>query len=158
MKKKKLPTEEVLKKVASWCAYQERSVYEVKKKLMENYELKDIEIEQIIDKLISQNFVNEERFAKAFAAGKFRIKKWGKGKIRQALQAYRIAEKLIQKALQEISDEEYLTTLQEILIKKNQQVNEKDLKKKKQKLAFYAINKGYESDIVWDIVETVLKG
>lgn len=156
MNKKVVSVKEALKKIASWCAYQERSQYETRQKLKATYLLSEEEIEWIIAELITQGYINEERFAKTLAGGKFRVKKWGKLKIRQALREHKITDYCIQQALKEISDEDYETTLREVLEKKNRQIIEKDIFKRKQKLAQYAIGKGYESDIVWDLIEEML--
>ncbi|PKQ66548.1 regulatory protein RecX [Raineya orbicola] len=156
MNRKVVSLKEALQKTASWCAYQERSQYEVRKKLQETYVLEGEEIEWIIAELITQGYINEERFAKTFAGGKFRIKKWGKRKIRQALQMHRITEYCIKEALKEIPDEDYEATLRELLTKKNKQISEKNLLKRRYKLAQYAMGKGYESDIVWDILNEMV--
>ncbi|WP_448530133.1 regulatory protein RecX [Raineya sp.] len=156
MEKKVVSVKEALQKMASWCAYQERSQYEVRKKLKETYLLDSEEMEWIIAELITQGYINEERFAKTFAGGKFRIKKWGKRKIRQALQMHHITEYCIKEALKEIPDEDYEATVRELLIKKNRQISERNPLKRKQKLAYYAIGKGFESDIVWDIVNEMV--
>src|SRR6478609_905032 len=80
-KQKKILTKaEAFQKASSFCAYQERTQQEVRDKLWELQVNRDW-IEEIISQLIVENFINEERFAKAFAGGKFRIKKWGKVKI-----------------------------------------------------------------------------
>ncbi len=156
MNRKAVSAKEALQKMVSWCAYQERSQYEARKKLKETYWLDNEEIEWVIAELVTQGFINEERFAKTFAGGKFRIKKWGKRKIRQALQMHHITEYCIKEALNEIADEDYEATVRELLMKKNEKISEKNPLKRKQKLAYYAIGKGFESDIVWDIVNEMV--
>lgn len=156
MNKKVVSIKEALQKMASWCAYQERSQYEARKKLKETYLLDNEEVDWIITELVTQGFLNEERFAKAFASGKFRIKKWGKRKIIQALRMHHITDYCIGEALKEILDEDYQATVRELLMKKNGKISEKNLLKRKQKLAWYAISKGFESDIVWDIVNEII--
>ena len=99
-------SDELLKKLAHYCAYQERSHREVKTKLLE-LGARGLELENIIVELISQNYLNEERFAKAFAGGKFRTKKWGKVKIIQELKKHFLSDYVIKKAIKEISDDDY---------------------------------------------------
>lgn len=154
--KKAISVKEAINKMASFCAYQERSQSEVREKLRSEYLLSSEEIEFIIAELITQNFINEERFAKVYAGSKFRVKKWGKLKIRQALKQFQLTAYCIEQGLAEISDEDYEKTLREILAKKSQQIFETNPLKKKQKLLQYAVGKGYEIDIVLDLVEEYL--
>jgi regulatory protein len=153
-KEKKYHTpKEALLKIRDWCAYQERCQQEVRDKLYE-YGLKTDDVENIIVQLISENFVNEERFAIAFAGGKFRIKKWGKVKIRQELKAKRVSDYCIKKGMEQIEDTEYIKTLKRLLMLKTKLITEKNHLKKKQKLVRYALGKGYEQDIVFDILKS----
>ena len=138
-------------KARGWCAYQERFQQEVRNKLYE-YGLKTNDVEDVISKLISENFVNEERFAIAFAGGKFRIKKWGKVKIKQELKARQISDYSIKKGLQQINDTDYINTLQKIVAQKEKSITEKNHLKKKQKLIRYAISKGYEQDLIFEVL------
>ena len=101
---------EAIEKMKKYCAYQERSQSEVRQKLY-SYELSNNEIENILCVLIEQNFINEERFAKTFARGKFRQKKWGKVKIKQHLKQKQISDYCIQTGLEEIDTDDYLTAL-----------------------------------------------
>lgn len=150
MKKTHLSYEEALQKLQKYCAYQERCQQEVRNKLIE-YGVYGDDLESIIADLISDNFLNEERFAKVFAGGKFRIKKWGKKKIIQELKAKKISEYCIKKAIQtEITEADYLLTLSEVLNKKAKLLSESDKFKKNQKLAQYAIGRGFETELIWD--------
>ena len=139
------------KKAQHYCAYQERSQHEVRNKLYE-WGLKLSIVEDIISRLIVENFLNEERFAKAYAKGKFSQKGWGKLKIKQGLKFKQVPDVLIKKALQSIDGDEYLQTLQTILNKKAEILSEKDLFKRKYKLQQYALSRGYESDLVGDAI------
>lgn len=103
-------------KAESYCAYQERSQFEIRNKLYE-WGLHQKNVEEIISELIELNFLNEERFALAYSLGKFRIKGWGKNKIRQGLKLKRIPDKLIIKSLKEINEDDYLLMLTKILKK-----------------------------------------
>lgn len=138
-------------KAESYCAYQERSQFEIRNKLYE-WGLHQKDVEEIISELIELNFLNEERFALAYSLGKFRIKGWGKNKIRQGLKLKRITDKLIIKSLKSIEDDDYLMMLKKILEKKTNTISEKDPYKKRYLLTRYASSKGYESDLIADLL------
>ena len=137
-----------LVKAESWCAYQERSQQEVRNKLYD-WELKPSEVEEVIADLIASNFLNEERFALAYASGKANIKKWGKQKIKQGLKFKKVPEKLIQKALNSIDGDKYFEELCQAVLKKEKTLTEKDPLKKKYKLLNYLLGKGYEKDLIF---------
>ena len=140
-------------KAASFCAYQERSLKEVRQRLRE-WELTEDEIEPIIAELIIQNYLNEERFTRAFAGGKFRVKKWGRLKIKQELKLRGVSNELIQKGLSEIDGDDYEETLRDLLEKKARSLRGEPLDVK-QKLVRFALSRGFESDIVWDLLKTI---
>jgi regulatory protein len=148
---KKLSVEEALIKAASFCAYQERCKIEVIEKL-KSFELSSTEIDKVIDSLIDQNFLNEARFATAFAGGKFRVKKWGKIKISYELRQRRISDSLIRNALAEINEEDYKAALQHILSQKQATLSPDD-PQYKQKIVNYALSKGYESDLIFQMLK-----
>lgn len=139
-------------KAESFCAYQERSQHELRNKLYE-WGLHQRDVEAIISELIESNFLNEERFALAYCLGKFRIKGWGKLKIKQGLKFKRVPDKLIQKVLKIIDPEDYLAKLEQILIKKSATVSEKDPFKRRYKLMQYAASKGFEKDLISDLLK-----
>ncbi|MEO8795403.1 MAG: regulatory protein RecX [Daejeonella sp.] len=139
-------------KAESFCAYQERAQQEVRNKLYE-WGLYSNQVEQIISELIEDNFLNEERFAKSYVLGKFRIKKWGKIKIRQGLKLKKIGDKLISKSLNQIDGDDYIKTLETILEKKSAVLVEKDAFKKRYKLMNYALSKGFEKDLIFDVLK-----
>lgn len=141
-----------LVKMQSWCAYQERSQHDVRQKLYE-LGLWQEAVENIIVLLIQDNFLNEERFAIQFARGKFNIKKWGKIKIKQELKQKRVSDYCLKKALLQIDAEEYIATLKKIIEQKERLSTEKNSIKLKQKLYAYASSKGYESDIIMDVLK-----
>ena len=138
-------------KAESYCAYQERSQFEIRNKLYE-WGLHQRDVEEIISELIELNFLNEERFALAYSLGKFRIKGWGKIKIRQGLKLKRIPDKLIIKSLKSIEYDDYLMMLKKILQKKSNTISEKDPFKKRYILTRFASSKGYESDLITDLL------
>ena len=140
-----------LAKAQDWCAYQERCQQEVRDKLY-SYGLHQVDVENIISKLISDNYVNEERFAKAYAGGKFRIKKWGRHKIKAGLRARKISEYCMKKAFEEIGEQEYFKTLKKLLENKSELLKEKNAIRKKYKLLTYAASKGYEQALIMEIL------
>ena len=142
---------EALEKMAKYCAYQERCQSDVRLKLFHSGLDRD-EIEDVICHLIEQDFVNEERFAKAFTRGKFRQKGWGKIKIKQHLIQKEISEYCLKKGFEEINESEYLIKLEEILYKKINSLSETNEFILNQKAAKYAISRGYESSLVWDLL------
>lgn len=140
-----------LVKMQNWCAYQERCQQDARDKLYE-FGLWPGAVENIISKLIEDNFINEERFAMQFARGKFNIKKWGRIKIRIELKQKRVSDYCLKKALQQIDPDEYLATLKKLIEAKRKLVKEKNQIKLKYKLMSYALSKGYERDLVMDIL------
>jgi regulatory protein len=136
-------------KAENYCAYQERSQYEVRNKLYE-WGLHQKDVEEIISELIDQNFLNEERFSIAYTLGKFRIKGWGRMKIKQGLKLKQVPDKMIQKALKSIDEDDYLLSLRQILDKKSNLIKENDSFKRHYLLSRYAASKGYESELIAD--------
>ena len=153
---KKLTDSEVRKKIYHYCAYQERSHQEVKNKLYD-FELSSSEIEEMISHLITEGYLNEERFAKAFVGGKFRIKNWGRIKIVNALEAKGLTKNCIRIGLQEIDDADYRRTIELLVLKKLDQTDELNIYVKREKLATHVIQKGFEPELVWEIVKDVIK-
>ena len=136
-------------KIQAYCAYQERCHMEVAMKL-KSWGLIQEAIDLLIVELIQLNFLNEERYARSFARGKFRIKKWGKIKIRMALKKRDINFKCIDLSMLEIDDKTYFNTLKELLQKKNETVKETNSYKRKMKLTSYLVSRGYEYDLIND--------
>jgi len=142
-------------KAEHYCAYQERSQQEVRDKLYE-WGLHSNAVENIIVALIGDNFLNEERFAKAYTQGKFKQKGWGKIKIKQGLKLKKVPDVLIKKALLTIAYDDYLQMLEKILIKKAGVLSEKDPYKRKYKLQQYAFSRGYEGDLAADVLNELV--
>lgn len=151
-RKKIMDQQAAYAKAEHYCAYQERAQQEVRDKLYE-WELKPNEVENIIARLIENNFLNEERFANAYVRGKFNQKGWGKVKIKQGLKFKRVPDGLIKKALQSIPDDDYLKTLENILAKKAATFAEKNPIKYRYKLQQYALSRGFETDLIWDVLK-----
>jgi regulatory protein len=126
----------------------------VRDKLYE-YGLHKPDVEQIISKLIGENFLSEERFAIAFAGGKFRIKKWGKIKIKAELRHRKVSDFCINKALKQINDTDYFSTLEKIISQKSKLLKEPNKIKKRNKLIQFAAGKGYERDLIMDILKEI---
>jgi len=135
-------------KAESFCAYQERAQQEVRDKLYD-WGLHQEDVEQVISDLISDNFLNEERFAKAYALGKFRMKAWGKIKIKQHLKAKRVSDPLIKIALREIDLDDYENKLEELLTRKRNEYSSKLTLTEKAKLVRFLQSKGFESDLIF---------
>ncbi len=136
-----------LAKAQNYCAYQERSHWEVKTMLFE-LGVYASEVDEIVCELITDNFLNEERFALAYVSGKFNIKNWGKIKIKQGLRLKNVSEPLIKKALNSLSDAEYFEKIKSVILKKRQTINENEPRKAKYKLYQYALSRGFESDLI----------
>ena len=147
---------DILVKAANFCAYQERTHAEVRERL-QKWEVWGDDAEEIITYLITDNFLNEERFAKIFAGSKFRVKQWGRQKIKYELKARKLSEYCIKVGLAEIEDDDYIETLKTILDKKKHELRtEKQSIILKQKLARYAIGKGFESALVWEMIGKII--
>ena len=142
------PSQAMLK-AASYCAYQERCYKEVEEKLAE-WGVYGTDAGEIMIKLSEQNYLNEERYAKAFVRGKFRIKKWGKVKIKLELKHKKISDYYIKIGLTEIEEDVYSETLVELARKKFDSVKEKNILAKRNKTALYLISRGFETDLVWN--------
>jgi regulatory protein len=151
----KIIPEWVLKKMYQYCAYQERSQFDVLEKLR-TLPLEERVIEAVILYLRKENFINDERFAKTYARGKFYNNKWGRNKIRLGLKSKHIPDLLIEIGLGEIDGKEYEDVLCRILHKVDVAKNEKNLQRRKQKLYNYARSKGYESHLIWQAIDKIV--
>ena len=138
-------TEIAFQKIKHFCNYQERCHTEVKQKLY-SYGLYPHEVEELMAKLIEMDLLNEERFAIAFAGGKFRVKNWGKQRIIQALKEKKLSPYCIQIALAQIEEEDYHRVFMKLADGKWEQLKkEKNIFSKKQKLRQHLLYKGFES-------------
>ncbi|MBO0949919.1 regulatory protein RecX [Fibrella forsythiae] len=142
---------DALRKAASFCAYQERTQQEVRKRL-DKWDIYGDDAEEIIAELITQGYLSEERFATAFAGGKFRIKGWGKRRITQELSQRGITGYNLNKALADIKPDDYRAKLTDLLEKKRRQIRDDNPLVVKQKLARYALSKGYEPALIWEVL------
>lgn len=147
--------DEAKKKIVRYCAYQERSHKEVRIKLY-SFGLFTSEVNELLTYLITEGYLNEERFAKTYAGGKFRIKKWGKLKITRGLESHELSKNCIRIGLKEINDLDYLDMLKAIVNKACTAIEEENSFVKRDKVAQFAIRKGYEPELVWKEVKLVL--
>lgn len=143
----------VLLKMQHWCAYQERCQQDARYKLYELGLWKEA-VEQIISTLIETNFINEERFATQFVHGKFSIKKWGRVKIKAELKQKNISDYCVKKAMQQINEQEYISVLTKLMSNKRKLITENNPIKRNHKLLNYAASKGYEKEIIMNVLHT----
>lgn len=147
----RLTADQILDKMAKYCAYQERSVKEVTDKL-KTFEISEKDREEIINYLIDNKFVNDERFAHAFVRGKINQSGWGVNKIRFHLIQKGVSKEIIDEALQSFDEEAYRQRLVEVLKAKAKTVKAANDFERNRKLAAYAIQKGFEAPLVWDVI------
>jgi regulatory protein len=146
--------EQALQKIKHYCGYQERCHSEVKEKLY-SFGLWKKDVETIVSQLIEENYLNEERFAQMFAGGKFRMKQWGRVKIKYELKQKKVSEYCIKKGLEEIDEGDYMKTLEKLAGTKWQTLkSEKTVFAKKSKTMNYLLQKGYESNLISEVIST----
>lgn len=141
--------EVVVEQLKNYCATEDKCQWDLMQK-MKQLNLDESQRKKIIKLLHQEKYINEERYSRSFCRGKFRIKKWGKIKIASELKKKDIAALYIFKGLEEIDDDEYQQELNNLYQKKKKNINEKDEFIKNKKIASYLINKGYESNFVWN--------
>lgn len=149
--RKSYTLEQALSRLQRYCTYQDRCHIEVERKLTEMRMIPQAK-EQIIMSLIEDDYLNEERFALAFVKGKFRIKKWGRIRLKAELKKRKISKYLIKSALEQISEKDYLFTFEELANRKANSIKADSILLKKKKLADYLIYRGWESSLVNDKV------
>jgi regulatory protein len=148
---------EATKRMERYCAYQERCHKEVHQKLKEMRMIPEAR-DQIIHHLLQHDFLNETRFSQAFARGKFRTKKWGKNRVIRELKFREISAYNIKIALAEIPELDYLSAFDLLAEKRmSQLLSEKNLQKKRKKLADYLLYRGWESNLVWEKVKELIQ-
>lgn len=147
MYKKQLTKEQALQKLKHYCGYQERSHSEVTEKLYQLGSWKK-DHDEIISSLIEQDYLNEERFAIAYAGGKFRVKKWGKVRIRYELKQKKVSEYCIKKALKQIDEKEYTELIRKLWQQKYQSLKSEQHLIRKKKTIDYLLSRGFERDLV----------
>ena len=149
----RLSKEHALPQIKQYCVYRERCHSEVKEKLY-SLGLYKNDVEQLMAQLIEENYLNEERFAIQYAGGKFRMNQWGRVKIQHALRQKQVSEYSIKKGLKEISESDYKKTLEKLAAQKLKALkNEKNIFIKKRKLQDYLLQKGYESELIKEVIK-----
>lgn len=148
-----LSRDAILKKVLRYCSYQDRCTQEVRIKLV-TFDISDSDKKKIMQLLVDEGFIDDERYASTFVRSKIHLKKWGVNKIKMALRMKGISDEIIKNALSEIDPEIYREELVKVL--KAKKINESDPYKRKAKLAQYAMQKGYEPSLVWEVIKTIV--
>lgn len=151
-----LTEEQVIRKLETYCAYRERCEAEVRQKLY-ILGVEENKVDFYLHYLKKNNFLNEDRFVTAFARGKFAIKSWGRRRITQELQQKKIDPKKIRQSVDHIDEGLYFLRLQDLLEKKRKTIKETDTFKIKQKLLQYALQKGYETDLIYEALKSIEK-
>ncbi|SFZ89861.1 regulatory protein [Flaviramulus basaltis] len=154
--KKTYTLQEATKKMEHYCAYQERCHQEVRQKLETMYMIPEA-IDVIIVHLLEHNFLNEERFAKTFVSGKFKIKKWGRSRLSYELKKKDVSKVNINQALATIQEEEYIEVFNDLAEKRLHSIKEKDKFKKRKKLIDYLLYRGWESYLVYEKATELIK-
>ncbi|NQX82975.1 MAG: RecX family transcriptional regulator [Flavobacteriaceae bacterium] len=155
MNEKYYSVEDAKRLLEGYCVYQERCHKEVLQKLYD-IGMQDLAREDIIIHLLQHDFLNEERFAKSFVDGKFRLKKWGRMKIIGALKFKDVSQYNIDSGLEEIEEDDYLVTLNELANMKIDTLKESNIFKKKQKIIQFLYGKGYESPLIYDCLNDLM--
>ncbi|NLR60113.1 RecX family transcriptional regulator [Chitinophaga polysaccharea] len=143
-------------KLRQFCAYQERSHQETRYKCLE-LGLRGEEVEEAIAELVAENFLNEERFARAYAGGKFRIKQWGRKKIQMELKQKQVSAYCIKKGMEEIDPDDYAAVLLKLADKKYQSLRNETAMKRRYKTMQYLLQRGFESELIQEALEQIAK-
>ena len=154
LSKKQLTKDQALQKLKHYCAYQERCHSEVKEKLY-NLGVWKKEHDEIIASLIENGYLNEERFAIAFAGGRFRIKQWGRVKIKYELKQKQVSEYSIKKALKQIDEQEYMKSLNKLATEKYNSLKREQWLARKKKTVDYLLQKGYELNLINNVIDSI---
>ena len=154
--KKTYTVQEATKKMESYCAYQERCHQEVVQKLTGMHMIPEA-IDVIMVHLLQHNFLNEERFAKTFVRGKFKIKAWGRNRLTFQLKQKGVSKVNINNALAEITEEEYIGLFNDLADKKASSIKETNKLKKKKKFIDYFLYRGWESHLVYEKANELIK-
>ena len=145
---KQLTEIDLINKMAKYCAYQDRCINDLNKQY-DKYKLAETLRKKITQRMISEGFINEERYVRSYVYGKLRNNYWGKLKITYALKQKEINNNLIQKVIDEVKESEYTFLISDLIQKKATSVRETDPYIRKNKIARFLIQKGFESDLVW---------
>lgn len=149
---KELTYDQALYKAAALCSSSEQCLRQMEEKL-EKWGVQASDIEKILKHLIDEKYIDETRYARAFALDKFRYNRWGRHKIRQMLRMQHIEEHDINLAMEEIDEEEYTSALRHIMQQKARQIHETDSYQRRGKLIRYAVSKGFEMELAIEVAE-----
>ena len=153
LKKKRLTVEQALQRAKLYCDFQERCHSETKMKLY-SFGISKNDVENIVSQLVEGDYLNEERFATAYARGKFRMKQWGRVKIKYELKQRNVSEYCIKKAIKQIEEEEYIKTFEKLAVEKQEELkHEQDVFISKRKVIDYLLQKGYERDLIFSFIK-----
>jgi len=156
MKINQITPKQALARIQKICSIQEKCSFDVRRKLFD-WEFEKMAIEKIINSLIEDKFVDDNRFAKSFVREKFRFNNWGRIKITYALKQKRIPESTINLALEEIEEEEYLHVLETELIKKKKSIKAKNQFDLKGKLLRFGQSKGFETEYIVRMIDKLTR-
>jgi|WetSurMetagenome_2_1015567.scaffolds.fasta_scaffold671015_1 regulatory protein len=143
----KIDQEAILARIHHFCAYQERCSHEVDLKLMQ-WKVSSEKKRSILHHLQEEGFIDEERYARIFVRSKFHINKWGRAKIRYELKSRTIPEKLVQKAMEEIGEDDYIKTIRDLILKKKSEINSGKHLNIREKIITFVTGKGFEFDLI----------
>lgn len=153
IRRQALSLQQALQKARHYCGYQERCHREVQEKLY-SFGLRKKDVGQALATLIEENYLNEERFAIQYTGGHFRLKSWGRVRIRYELRQKQVSEYCIKKALATIDEEEYDRTLAKLAEQRAETLKEEpNAFVRRQKLQEYLMRKGYEPDRIAAVVK-----
>ncbi|UCG27553.1 MAG: RecX family transcriptional regulator [Bacteroidales bacterium] len=153
---KKMNASEALERMKKICSQQEKCSYDIRTKL-DHWKITPEDAELILQQLKKENFIDDSRYSKSFVREKFRIYRWGKLKIEYSLKQKKIPANLIEEALDEIDNDQYAETLQLEIKRKRETIKAKNLFDLKGKLYRYAYNKGFESNLIYRIIDKIIK-
>lgn len=138
---------------AKYCAFRERAPKQVREKLL-SWDFKEEEVEEIIQRLLDEKFLDEARFARAFCHDKFEFNHWGKVKIKMEMGRYDLSYQVMEDALNAINEEKYLDVIKTLTLRKWESVKGKGEEYlQKRKVADYMMRKGFEGDHIWKVIK-----
>ena len=152
MTKKNYDVINAIERLKKYCVLQDKCKWDASQK-MQTWKLNKKTQQNILELLIKEKYIDEERYAKSFCRGKFKIKKWGKLKIISALKRKYISVENINIGIKEINKNEYLETLEDLYQKKKKSTRIINTHIKNKRIAEFLINKGYESNLVWNKIK-----
>jgi regulatory protein len=155
MFQRSITKEQALQKAKHYCAYQERCHYEVKEKLY-SFKLRKSEVEELLSALIEEDYLNESRFATQYTLGKFRMKHWGRIKIKMSLSQKQVSTYNIKSALAQIDEAEYIKTIEHLAEKKEKELKGETAFVKRHKIIQYLLQKGFENNVICRVLDSPL--